>query len=168
MQTLPEFFCGRFPHKNPETYMNYRNYIIKMYRECPTHYLSATECRKKLPGDICGIIRLHAFLEHWGLINFNVEQSLRPARLVLGESGSISQEVIDSATKGFINLAEAKKIAKGGEDASPQSNLMLIASTKMKALSTTYSPVCNFCGNVCEANQWFKKIPPKDSFLNET
>jgi len=81
MQSLPEFFCDKFPHKNPQTYLNYRNYIIKMYRENPNAYLSATECRKKLPGDICSIIRLHAFLEHWGLINFNVEPYLIPAKI---------------------------------------------------------------------------------------
>jgi len=73
MQSLPEFFCGKFPHKTPEKYFNYRNFIIKLYREKPDCYLSATECRKKLPGDVCSIVRLHAFLEHWGLINFNVD-----------------------------------------------------------------------------------------------
>lgn len=72
MQSLPEFFCGKFPHKNPATYLDYRNYIIKLYRESPNAYLSATVCRKNLAGDVCSIIRLHAFLEHWGLINFNV------------------------------------------------------------------------------------------------
>jgi len=90
--------------------MNYRNFIIKMYREAPQKYLSATECRRKLPGDICGIIRLHAFLEHWGLINFNVDSSLRPAKVVLGEGGTVCSEVIDAASRGFVSLAEAKKI----------------------------------------------------------
>ena len=73
MQSLPEFFCGKFPHKNPVSYLDYRNYIIKLYRESPNSYLSATVCRKNLPGDVCSVIRLHAFLEHWGLINFNVD-----------------------------------------------------------------------------------------------
>lgn len=25
MTNLPEFFCGKFPHKNPSTYLNFRN-----------------------------------------------------------------------------------------------------------------------------------------------
>jgi SWI/SNF related-matrix-associated actin-dependent regulator of chromatin subfamily C len=89
MQTLPEFFCGKFPHKSPEKYFNYRNFIIKLYREKPDCYLSGTECRKKLPGDVCSIVRLHAFLEHWGLINFNVDSHnyLKPPRIHLGSSG---------------------------------------------------------------------------------
>lgn len=39
------------------------------------------ECRRKLAGDICSVIRLHAFLEHWGLINFNVSTYLRPPKI---------------------------------------------------------------------------------------
>ena len=42
MQSLPEFFCNKFPHKNPSTYMSFRNCIIKMYRERPSAYLSAS------------------------------------------------------------------------------------------------------------------------------
>ncbi len=42
MQSLPEFFCGKFPHKNPANYLDYRNFIIKLYRESPNSYLSAT------------------------------------------------------------------------------------------------------------------------------
>ena len=42
MQSLPEFFCDKFPQKTPEVYMSSRNFIIKLYRERPTAYLSAT------------------------------------------------------------------------------------------------------------------------------
>lgn len=42
MQNLPEFFCAKFPHKNPVTYLNFRNAIIRMYREKPDTYLTAS------------------------------------------------------------------------------------------------------------------------------
>jgi len=42
MQSLPEFFCDKFPQKTPEVYISSRNFIIKLYRERPTAYLSAT------------------------------------------------------------------------------------------------------------------------------
>ena len=42
MQSLPEFFCNKFPHKNPSAYIHFRNCIIKMYRERPSAYLSAS------------------------------------------------------------------------------------------------------------------------------
>jgi hypothetical protein len=108
MQTLPEFFCGKFPHKNPATYMDYRNYIIKLYRESPNSYLSATVCRKNLPGDVCSIIRLHAFLEHWGLINFNVDPLLKPAKVQL--SNALDPTLVDIAAKGFIKASEAEAL----------------------------------------------------------
>lgn len=79
VDSLPEFFNKKYPSKTPQIYMTYRNYIIKLYRDNPTGYLTATSCRKTLPGDACAIIRLHAFLEHWGLINFQVEKPVHPS-----------------------------------------------------------------------------------------
>ena len=42
MQNLPEFFCGKFPHKNPVAYTNFRNALIRMYREKSDTYLTAS------------------------------------------------------------------------------------------------------------------------------
>lgn len=73
---LPEFFAGK-QLKTPQAYKNYRNHIIKLYREDPKNYLTATMCRRNIvrsahqAGDACSILRIHAFLEHWGLVNFN-------------------------------------------------------------------------------------------------
>ena len=108
MQSLPEFFCGKFPHKNPTSYLNFRNSIIKMYREKPSDYLSASECRRRLPGDVCSVIRLHAFLEQWGLINFNVNSYLRPPKITLSGNELISQELIDVVSKGYLKLSDAE------------------------------------------------------------
>lgn len=52
--------------KSEELYLKYRNYIVGLSRE---GYVSATRARKGLAGDACSIIRIHAFLEHWGIIN---------------------------------------------------------------------------------------------------
>ena len=46
---------------------------MNLYRDNPKQQLTATHCRKYLAGDACSIIRIHAFLEHWGLINFNMD-----------------------------------------------------------------------------------------------
>jgi hypothetical protein len=70
IDSLPEFFNGRYPSKTPQTYIAYRNYMIAMYRKRPEANLPAAMCWRSLPGDVCAVIRLHAFLEHWGLINF--------------------------------------------------------------------------------------------------
>ena len=77
-ESLPEFFCGKYPSKTPVTYLHYRNFMSRTYRENPEIYLTGTACRRALVGDACAIVRLHAFLDKWGLINFLVEPSSRP------------------------------------------------------------------------------------------
>jgi len=46
--------------------------MIDTYRLNPTEYLTSTACRRNLAGDVCSIIRVHGFLEQWGLINYQV------------------------------------------------------------------------------------------------
>ena len=42
MNSLQEFFKGKYASKTPEIYKEYRNYIINLYRENPTSFLTAT------------------------------------------------------------------------------------------------------------------------------
>merc|ERR1719346_280874 len=58
--------------------MAYRNFVIDSYRLNPTEYLTSTACRRNLAGDVCAIMRVHAFLEQWGLINYQVDIDARP------------------------------------------------------------------------------------------
>ena len=76
--SLPEFFNGKYPSKTPEIYKKYRNFIIDLYRQNPSIYLTATTCRRYLSGDVNGIIHLHNFLEKWGLINFKLDPKYKP------------------------------------------------------------------------------------------
>ena len=47
-----------------------------------------------MAGDVCGIIRIHAFLEHWGIINFNVDPYLK--------SRKVSMAKIENNTAGNV------------------------------------------------------------------
>lgn len=78
-RSLPEFFNGRNKSKTPETYLAYRNFMIDTYRLNPQEYLTFTACRRNLTGDVCAVLRVHAFLEQWGLINYQVASPLVPA-----------------------------------------------------------------------------------------
>ncbi|XP_014678082.1 PREDICTED: SWI/SNF complex subunit SMARCC2-like [Priapulus caudatus] len=78
-RALPEFFNMKNVSKTPEVYMAYRNFMIDTYRLNPLEYLTSTACRRNLPGDVCSITRVHAFLEQWGLINYQVDAECRPA-----------------------------------------------------------------------------------------
>ena len=76
--SLPEFFNGQYPSKTPEIYKKYRNFIINLYRQSPSIYLTATACRRYLSGDVNGITRLHNFLERCGLINYKLDPKYKP------------------------------------------------------------------------------------------
>lgn len=78
---LPEYFSCRYKSKNERTYMDTRNFMIRTQMKSPTQYLSATAARRHLRGDAPGIQRIHLFLEHWGLINFNILPDTRPQQI---------------------------------------------------------------------------------------
>ena len=71
-KSLPEFFNHRNRSKTPAVYKDYRDFMINTYRLNPVEYLTVTACRRNLAGDVCAIMRVHAFLEQWGLINYQV------------------------------------------------------------------------------------------------
>uniref|UniRef100_UPI0035902FC6 SWI/SNF complex subunit SMARCC2-like n=1 Tax=Myxine glutinosa TaxID=7769 RepID=UPI0035902FC6 len=77
-RSLPEFFrTSGNKSKTPEIYMAYRNFMVDSYRLSPQEYLGSTACRRSLAGDITSIIRVHALLEQWGIINYQVEPETR-------------------------------------------------------------------------------------------
>ena len=71
-RSLSEFFNSRNRSKTPAVYKDYRDFMINTYRLNPSEYLTVTACRRNLAGDVCAIMRVHAFLEQWGLINYQV------------------------------------------------------------------------------------------------
>ncbi|KAH8101111.1 Smarcc1 protein [Cristinia sonorae] len=80
-RALPEFFNSRNRSKTPTIYKDYRDFMVNTYRLRPSEYLTVTACRRNLAGDVCAIMRVHAFLEQWGLINYQIDPELRPAAL---------------------------------------------------------------------------------------
>lgn len=77
-RALPEFFDGSSPSKTTKIYMEMRNFLIQTWARTPGKYLTATAARRNFRGDACAIHRIHSFLEHWGLINFNVNPETKP------------------------------------------------------------------------------------------
>ncbi|EGF77752.1 hypothetical protein BATDEDRAFT_2502, partial [Batrachochytrium dendrobatidis JAM81] len=78
-KALPEFFNNKNKSKTPQVYKDYRDFMINTYRLNPSEYLTVTACRRNLAGDVCAIIRVHAVLEQWGLINYQVDPDSRPS-----------------------------------------------------------------------------------------
>ncbi len=77
-RALPEFFAeagegGKSGSlKSPQIYQEYRDFMIHTFRMRPREYLTVTVCRRHLAGDVASIMKVHAFLEQWGLINYQV------------------------------------------------------------------------------------------------
>ncbi|KAL1896447.1 SWI/SNF and RSC complex subunit Ssr2 [Ceratocystis pirilliformis] len=78
-KAMSEFFNNRNRSKTPTVYKDYRDFMVNTYRLKPSEYLTVTACRRNLAGDVCAIMRVHAFLEQWGLINYQVDTEQRPA-----------------------------------------------------------------------------------------
>lgn len=125
---LPEFFNGRNKSKTPEVYIAYRNFMIDTYRLNPTEYLTVTAVRRNIAGDVCAIVRVHAFLEQWGLINYQVDADSRPTPMgppstshfhVLVDTPSGLQplnpsrgQVSMSASQQLLNMPKENGVAK--------------------------------------------------------
>lgn len=86
-RSLPEFFNHRNRSKTNDIYTRYRNFMVNTYRLNPAEYLTVTACRRNLVGDACAIMRVHSFLDKWGLINYQVNVEHRPKEVIPPFSG---------------------------------------------------------------------------------
>lgn len=83
---FPDFFpvktvegAPKSVYKTPEVYQNMRDFMINTYRLNPIEYLTVTAVRRNLAGDVTSIIRIHRFLEKWGLINYQIDPRTKPS-----------------------------------------------------------------------------------------
>ena len=177
--SLPEFFNNQYPSKTPEIYKSYRNFIINLYRENPTKYLTATTCRRHLSGDVCAIIRLHSFLEHWGLINFKVDPLYKPTNSFLPKAFNfkspiyidavylLEKESNNSTNKvGNNNVILTNKNKEEIRTLYPihnhKENLyrnffsenQLLINNQINFLTKNYRPKCDLCTNLCDID-WY-------------
>ncbi|KAJ3738425.1 SWIRM domain-containing protein [Lentinula detonsa] len=111
-RALPEFFNSRNRSKTPAIYKDYRDFMINTYRLRPTEYLTLTACRRNLAGDVCAIMRVHAFLEQWGLINYQVDPETRPATLAPPFTGHF--RVILDTPRGLQSLHPGTRLSNPG------------------------------------------------------
>merc|ERR1712131_382629 len=182
-RALPEFFNSRNKSKTPEVYMAYRNFMIDTYRLNPMEYLSATACRRNLAGDVCAIMRVHAFLEQWGLVNYQVDAD-SPSGIQPVEAPKIkkaSQEVCDTSITepdeiksevsnfGLKTDQYAEKTKKIGKSSSKpwteQETLLLLEALEM--YRDDWNKVAEHVGSrtqdECIMN--FLKLPIEDPYL---
>ncbi|CAO3594037.1 unnamed protein product [Absidia cylindrospora] len=80
-RALPEFFNNANQTKTSVAYLDMRNFMVNTYRLNPLEYLTVTACRRNLTGDVCAMIRIHGFLEKWGLINYQIDPTLKMSNI---------------------------------------------------------------------------------------
>ena len=132
IKSLPEFFVGKYPSKTPKIYKEYRNFIINLYRENSSMYLSSKTCNKHLAGDSAAIMRIHAFLEHWGLINFKVNPKFKP-NFIPKAFNFKSPIFIDASLFMYDNSQINDNINNYNNPESP-----IVLTNKRKCVSTLY------------------------------
>ncbi|GAA6031533.1 hypothetical protein JCM8097_006503 [Rhodosporidiobolus ruineniae] len=124
-RSLPEFFNGKNRSKTPSIYKDYRDFMVHTYRLNPSEYLTVTACRRNLAGDVCAIMRVHAFLEQWGLINYQVDADTRPSSLGPPFTGHF--RVLVDSPRGLAPLHPGTKpsaSSSSSADASLRSDLL--------------------------------------------
>jgi len=161
-RALPEFFSGKFASKTPEVYMLYRNFMIDTWRQDPTRYLTGTAVRRHLAGDVGAVMRVHAFLEQWGLINYGVAPETRPQTVSGGFSGSGATLISTSSG----SLAASSAGLEGGlpriflfDDGSriPKSRMHLAPMATRRELYAAAAAIeyqCDVCGRDCSQRRY--------------
>lgn len=87
-------------YKTGEIYKNMRDFMINSYRINPLEYLTVTAIRRNLAGDVSSIIRIHHFLEKWGLINYQIDP--RTKSTVVGPQYTGHFQVTLDTPKGLV------------------------------------------------------------------
>lgn len=83
---LPEWFDGSARHRTENSYLQARNYVLRMSDEMGTKFVTATLVRRSIPGDAGSLLRLHEFLTAHALINEDATNDSAPTpQALLGE-----------------------------------------------------------------------------------
>lgn len=111
-RSLPEFFDDSSRFKSEKSYKDTRNFMINTYRLSPAEYLTITAVRRNIALDVASIVKIHEFLEKWGLINYHVDRRSKPT--IIGPSFTGHFQIILDTPQGLKPFLPEKteKIAK--------------------------------------------------------
>lgn len=118
VKNMPEFFSTETAYvQNAKDYLAMRNSIVSLYSHSPYIYLSATDCRKKITGDVCAVLKIHSFLDAFGVINFNVKAESRPSMVhpTLSHWCTNSETTSSSSTSTATDMVDYENIMDWSE-----------------------------------------------------
>ena len=171
-KAMPEWFTGTCASKTQQSYVEARDLMVKLYRETPTRHLTGTECRRHLALDVCAVLRLHAFLQHWGLINYNLSTAQRP--VARGPMDSTGLPVLIAMPDGTLvpkdvlsagaapNGASASAAAKSVVPTSHAATHANIFHTGATNEGTSEAQIrCTVTGEVCTSDRYHSIQKPE-------
>ena len=116
-------------------------------------------------------MRVHAFLEMWGLINFQVEPYYKPHKFSLLKESSYSKVLINAANKHYLCNYIINQYSVAKSEVECQGNLFDLRNEdnndtpvdidpqtlrKLNILTQKDRPVCAFCNAICGFT-WYTK-----------
>ncbi|KAF8819698.1 SWIRM domain-containing protein [Cardiosporidium cionae] len=139
------------------SYKLIRNTIVAAYRQNPQRYLSATECRKLIDGDAALILRLHSFLDYWGIINFQADPSTIPYTHLRNKDFQLSQTNLSPGIPRETVPTTLSQKLNHGLSLPPASNLTSASQNILQDVRLGKSPPhrgggpwkCASCGKLC-------------------
>lgn len=107
-RSIPDFFDDSSRFKTPKAYKDARNFMINTYRLSPYEYLTMTAVRRNIAMDVASIVKIHAFLEKWGLINYQIDPRSKPS--LIGPSFTGHFQVILDTPQGLKPFVPAELV----------------------------------------------------------
>lgn len=118
-KSIPDFFDDSSRFKSPKAYKDARNFMINTYRLSPYEYLTMTAVRRNIAMDVASIVKIHAFLERWGLINYQIDPRSKPS--LIGPSFTGHFQVILDTPQGLKPFVPSELVKEEREEeASPE------------------------------------------------
>lgn len=118
-KSIPDFFDDSSRFKTPKAYKDARNFMINTYRLSPYEYLTMTAVRRNIAMDVASIVKIHAFLERWGLINYQIDPRSKPS--LIGPSFTGHFQVILDTPQGLKPFVPSELVKEeGDEEVSPE------------------------------------------------
>ncbi|SCU77900.1 LAME_0A02608g1_1 [Lachancea meyersii CBS 8951] len=119
---LPDFFDDSSRFKTEKAYCDVRNFMINTYRLSPYEYLTVTAVRRNVAMDVASIVRIHSFLEQWGLINYQIDPRSKPS--LLGPSFTGHFQIVLDTPQGLKPFIPAQVVNNGEQtqEKTPQDN----------------------------------------------
>lgn len=156
-ELFPDFFpkddSKKSSYKNANSYKYTRDFMINCYRLNPIEYLTVTALRRSLSGDVASIIRIHQFLEKWGLINYQIDPRTKPSTIAPQYTGHF-QIVLDTPRALVPFVAEDAEIIESSE---PKENGIPSPATSIEEDFKTIPLNLEVRRNIYEDNKEFKE-----------